>query len=252
MAATPPTSRSCRPATRRIRNRSIRNGATSSRAWTTIAGDVSKNAEGASWKARNWPIQANGELVSALDGNWGAGREACRATSSRKRRANGAALSDADVLQATRDSVRAIMMIRAFRMRGHLHANLDPLGLAKPLEDYNELSPEAYGFTDRRLRPSDLHRQGAGARIRDDPADAGDPDAHLLLDARRRVHAHFRSGREGLDPGAHRGPGQGHRLHRRRASGRSCRSWSRPKASSSSSTSSTRAPSASASTARNR
>ena len=67
--------------------------------------------------------------------------------SSRKRRANGAALSDADILRATRDSVRAIMMIRAYRMRGHLHANLDPLGLAKPLEDYNELSPEAYGFT---------------------------------------------------------------------------------------------------------
>ena len=66
---------------------------------------------------------------------------------SRKRPRNGAALSDADILQATRDSVRAIMMIRAFRMRGHLHANLDPLGLAKPLEDYNELSPEAYGFT---------------------------------------------------------------------------------------------------------
>ena len=33
-------------------------------------------------------------------------------------------------------------------MRGHLHANLDPLGIAKPLEDYNELSPEAYGFTE--------------------------------------------------------------------------------------------------------
>jgi 2-oxoglutarate dehydrogenase E1 component len=51
--------------------------------------------------------------------------------------------------QATRDSVRAIMMIRAFRMRGHLHANLDPLGLAQqPDDDYNELSPEAYGFTE--------------------------------------------------------------------------------------------------------
>jgi 2-oxoglutarate dehydrogenase E1 component len=44
--------------------------------------------------------------------------------------------------------VRAIMMIRAYRMRGHLHAKLDPLGIAKPLEDYNELSPTAYGFTE--------------------------------------------------------------------------------------------------------
>ena len=40
------------------------------------------------------------------------------------------------------------MMIRAFRMRGHLHADLDPLGIAKPLEDYNELSPQNYGFTE--------------------------------------------------------------------------------------------------------
>ena len=40
-------------------------------------------------------------------------------------------------------------------------------------------------------------------------ADAGDPDAHLLLDARRRVHAHLRPRGEGLDPGAHRRAGQG-------------------------------------------
>jgi 2-oxoglutarate dehydrogenase E1 component len=44
-------------------------------------------------------------------------------------------------------------------------------------------------------------------------------------DARRRVHAHLRSGRaEGLDPGAHRGAGQGRRLHRRTARRRSCTS----------------------------
>jgi 2-oxoglutarate dehydrogenase complex dehydrogenase (E1) component-like enzyme len=65
--------------------------------------------------------------------------------------------------QATRDSVRAIMMIRAFRMRGHLHANLDPLGLASsPTTITTSLTPEAYGFTGR-LRPADLHRQRAGA-----------------------------------------------------------------------------------------
>src|SRR4051795_9779811 len=30
---------------------------------------VEKSARGASWKKPNWPIAANGELVSALDGN---------------------------------------------------------------------------------------------------------------------------------------------------------------------------------------
>ncbi len=33
--------------------------------------DVRKNAKGASWSKPSWPLQANGELVSALDGNWG-------------------------------------------------------------------------------------------------------------------------------------------------------------------------------------
>ncbi|MEI8697885.1 MAG: 2-oxoglutarate dehydrogenase E1 component [Mesorhizobium sp.] len=111
------------------------------------AGDVRKNAKGASWAKPSWPLQANGELVSALDGNWGIVEKHIEKKVQDKAVMNGVALSDADVHQATRDSVRAIMMIRAYRMRGHLHANLDPLGIAKPLEDYNELSPENYGFT---------------------------------------------------------------------------------------------------------
>jgi len=117
------------------------------------AGDVAKNAAGASWTKPNWPIPANGELVSALDGNWGTVEK--HIEKKLKDKAAGAPsaaaakpASDADVLRATRDSVRAIMMIRAFRMRGHLHAKLDPLGMAKPIEDYNELSPENYGFTE--------------------------------------------------------------------------------------------------------
>src|SRR5690554_2145948 len=36
------------------------------------AADVKKAAAGASWKNKNWPIAANGELISALDGNWSA------------------------------------------------------------------------------------------------------------------------------------------------------------------------------------
>lgn len=111
------------------------------------SGDVRRNAKGASWAKPSWPLQANGELVSALDGNWGIVEKTIEKKVKDKAVTNGVVLSDADVHQATRDSVRAIMMIRAYRMRGHLHANLDPLGIAKPLEDYNELSPENYGFT---------------------------------------------------------------------------------------------------------
>ena len=115
---------------------------------------VRKNAEGASWAKPHWPVTSNGELVSALDGDWGTVEKHFEKKVKEKAQVNGDAISDADVLRATRDSVRAIMMIRAYRMRGHLHANLDPLGLAKPLEDYNELSPEAYGFS-----PADYDRR---------------------------------------------------------------------------------------------
>jgi 2-oxoglutarate dehydrogenase E1 component len=112
--------------------------------------DVKKAAKGASWKRANWPIAAGGDLVSALDGNWATVEKAIEKKVQAKAEAKvvetGKPVSEAEVLQATRDSVRAIMMIRAYRMRGHLHAKLDPLGIASAVEDYNELSPKSYGF----------------------------------------------------------------------------------------------------------
>ena len=39
------------------------------------------------------------------------------------------------------------MMIRAYRMRGHFHANLDPLGL-EFISNEEELDPATYGFTE--------------------------------------------------------------------------------------------------------
>ncbi len=48
---------------------------------------------------------------------------------------------------ATLDSIRALMMIRAYRVRGHLEADLDPLGL-RPRAPHPELDPKSYGFTD--------------------------------------------------------------------------------------------------------
>ena len=67
-----------------------------------------------------------------------------------------------------------------------------------------------------RPRPPDLHRQGAGPRDRHRARDPEDPAPHLLPPDRRRVHAHHLAGAEVLDPGAHRGPRQGHHLHGRR------------------------------------
>ena len=110
--------------------------------------DVAKNAEGPSWARSDWPQTANGELVSALDGNWGEILVKTGAALGKKAAAEGApAPTPVDVLQSTRDSIRAIMMIRAYRSRGHLHADLDPLKL-KPEDPAPELDPKTYGFTE--------------------------------------------------------------------------------------------------------
>ncbi len=47
--------------------------------------------------------------------------------------------------QTTLDSIRALMLIRAYRVRGHLYARLDPLSLHEP-EYHPELDPATYGF----------------------------------------------------------------------------------------------------------
>ncbi len=45
------------------------------------------------------------------------------------------------------DSVRALMLIRAYRIRGHLAADLDPLEMREDLP-HPELDPASYGFTE--------------------------------------------------------------------------------------------------------
>src|SRR6516164_9492229 len=52
--------------------------------------------------------------------------------------------------QAAIDSICALNLIRAYRVRGHLEADLDPLGLEKR-EPYPELDYHSYGFTEADL-----------------------------------------------------------------------------------------------------
>ena len=54
------------------------------------------------------------------------------------------------VRAATIASVRALMLIRSYRVRGHLEARLDPLGLQIPAP-HAELDPRTYGFTNADL-----------------------------------------------------------------------------------------------------
>ncbi len=70
------------------------------------------------------------------------------------------AAPDADAIRAaTRDSIRILMLIRSYRVRGHLIASLDPLGLEGE-KHHPELDPATYGFTaadyDREFLVDDL------------------------------------------------------------------------------------------------
>src|SRR5262245_29259954 len=107
--------------------------------------NVIVSARGPSWQ-RPYP-PARSELISALDGDW---REVERALGDKvkaRAQAAGVDVSTAEVQQATRDSIRALMLIRAYRARGHFYANLDPLGL-EPHHNEEDLDPRSYGFTE--------------------------------------------------------------------------------------------------------
>ncbi|EDP66523.1 2-oxoglutarate dehydrogenase, E1 component [alpha proteobacterium BAL199] len=92
-------------------------------------GAAAHDADGPSWAPRSTKV------IGAVD------------PANENARSDKKAPAAADVRAATLDSLRAIMLIRAYRMRGHLRAKLDPLGLDEPTP-HPELDPETYGFTD--------------------------------------------------------------------------------------------------------
>ncbi|MBS0360095.1 MAG: 2-oxoglutarate dehydrogenase E1 component, partial [Proteobacteria bacterium] len=114
------------------------------------AADVKRGAEEPAWTKAAPPTQRP-DWLSAIDGLWPA-VEAKVGTKIAERAAAAAAPAapvDNDAVRgATLDSLRAIMMIRAYRMRGHLKANLDPLGIATTPGDASELDPATYGFSE--------------------------------------------------------------------------------------------------------
>src|SRR5882724_10388661 len=114
--------------------------------------DVLKNASGPSWQRAI--SHANGDLIAALTGDWAEVEKTIGDKVKAKAQSKGVEISAADLQQATRDSIRALMLIRAYRIRGHFHAKLDPLGL-EPEKSEEELDPRSYGFTeadaDRRI-----------------------------------------------------------------------------------------------------
>ena len=114
--------------------------------------DVKKEAEGPSWLRADWPPQPDDDLTGALTGEWPAEPAPKEAKAAGKKIADkaksaGVELTDDQIQRAVLDSIRALMLIRAYRIRGHLAADLDPLGLREQTP-HPELDPKTYGFTE--------------------------------------------------------------------------------------------------------
>ena len=113
------------------------------------------SARGPSWARADWPLKPLDERVAALDGNWTAIEKALAPKIEGKLKFStptAVGPSADDVKRTTTDSVKALMMIRAYRIRGHFAADLDPLKLKDP-EQHPELDPATYGFG-----PGDMDR----------------------------------------------------------------------------------------------
>ncbi len=107
------------------------------------ADQVKQAARAGSW-GREAEIDRT-ETLSALDGQWVEEEPSpARTAAAIQQRAPDA--SAAEIRSAAHDSIRAMMLIRTYRIRGHLQADLDPLGLAQPIAN-SELTPEYYGFS---------------------------------------------------------------------------------------------------------
>ncbi len=97
--------------------------------------------EGPSWQRSNWPLDVADDLNAALDPT----RMAVEVKAAAE--AKGKALSGAEIEKAAGDSIRAMMLIRTYRVRGHLASTLDPLGLSHR-ELPADLTPEYHGFSE--------------------------------------------------------------------------------------------------------
>ena len=102
---------------------------------------------GPSWARTNWPLAELDELNLGLDPTQAVIEKVATAV---KAQAEAAGAAPDAVRRAADDSIRAMMLIRTYRVRGHLAAKLDPLGLTH-YELPADLTPAYHGFSDADL-----------------------------------------------------------------------------------------------------
>ena len=99
---------------------------------------------GPSWERPNWPVEELDDLNLGLDPTQATIEKVKKAVGEK---AAAAGASPDEIRRAAEDSIRAMMLIRTYRVRGHLGADLDPLGLSKR-EVPADLTPAYHGFTE--------------------------------------------------------------------------------------------------------
>ncbi len=110
------------------------------------------NEAGPSWERAGWPVEELDALNLGLDPTQATietAIESVRAAVTEQAAADGASDPEA-IRRAADDSIRAMMLVRTYRVRGHLAARLDPLGLHRS-ELPADLTPAYHGFTDADL-----------------------------------------------------------------------------------------------------
>ncbi len=113
------------------------------RSWREFFGDLGDDIRAVLEEARGAPWAPRTPIEPEPDGDGMNGQAVAMSPA----RPAAAPADAATIRKATQDSIRALMMIRAYRVRGHLIANLDPLGLDGE-KHHPELDPATYGFTE--------------------------------------------------------------------------------------------------------
>ncbi len=116
--------------------------------WQAYFATVEADVSGPSWARPNWPPAATDSLTAALDPTqMSVPPKPAKGAPAPVAAPVSVGLSQTEIEQRALDSIRAIMLIRTYRVRGHLLANLDPLGLSQR-EETEDLSPAWHGFTE--------------------------------------------------------------------------------------------------------
>ncbi len=116
--------------------------------WRDTFAALETTVSGPSWAKPNWPPAETDALTAGLDPTQMAPAPKPAKPGAKVAAITANAAPAGAVEAAALDSIRASAMIRVYRVRGHLLANVDPLGLAHQQEPA-DLDPSFHGFTDK-------------------------------------------------------------------------------------------------------